>query len=475
VIAQLAIFAAVFVLYFHYPVGYVRAISEDQPGEYAAFAAHLVACFFFARLLLAGHSRLQRLCYAALAAFTFLIAMEEISWGQRIFGVPTPDLLREVNFQGEIGIHNIRAISPDELTYLVVSLGVVAYGAVVPILFLLWRRAGECAQTWGLPVPSWHLIPLFLGTAYFLKFSGLVKGEEIGELLLGLSLGSLALDRWFSRSLSRPTAGIPARQVLAIPAYIAMTVILGVLLSFVWGSPGSFKKRLNSLARTSLPERGHTDQAGTIIAHLEKNPRLAEEDLLISKANLLMKTGRDREGMTTYQAALKLDLERARQNPDDHEIMLRLAQIHSEMGNHETAMPYWVSAMEAYEASLEAKNQKSDGTERRSRPEWTYAIWSREPTADLKKFKLHTFRASTFSKMGEYERSLEEYLEASNFAYNAKWKNVVMWELGRILSLCRYGDEGHKRRVPWDEVESMFQGRGEKTEEWCRSVNGEGP
>ena len=34
-------------------------------------------------------------------------AGEEISWGQRLFGLETPDYLKDRNAQGELGIHNL--------------------------------------------------------------------------------------------------------------------------------------------------------------------------------------------------------------------------------------------------------------------------------------------------------------------------------------------------------------------------------
>ena len=37
----------------------------------------------------------------------FLIAGEEISWGQRIFDLATPDYLSSVNEQDELNFHNI--------------------------------------------------------------------------------------------------------------------------------------------------------------------------------------------------------------------------------------------------------------------------------------------------------------------------------------------------------------------------------
>ena len=44
---------------------------------------------------------------ALLTLFCLFGAGEEISWGQRIFGLETPDYLKDKNAQGELGIHNL--------------------------------------------------------------------------------------------------------------------------------------------------------------------------------------------------------------------------------------------------------------------------------------------------------------------------------------------------------------------------------
>lgn len=54
------------------------------------------------------HTLVKRLAYLGLALLFFFGAFEEISWGQRVFGVETPEIMRQVNVQGEINIHNLR-------------------------------------------------------------------------------------------------------------------------------------------------------------------------------------------------------------------------------------------------------------------------------------------------------------------------------------------------------------------------------
>jgi len=51
----------------------------------------------------------RRSVFHLLLCLLFLLAfLEEISWGQRILKVETPDAIREVNRQGEINLHNLR-------------------------------------------------------------------------------------------------------------------------------------------------------------------------------------------------------------------------------------------------------------------------------------------------------------------------------------------------------------------------------
>lgn len=48
--------------------------------------------------------------YVVVTVGTLFVLFEEVSWGQRIIGLVTPDFLAEINRQGETNIHNIRVI-----------------------------------------------------------------------------------------------------------------------------------------------------------------------------------------------------------------------------------------------------------------------------------------------------------------------------------------------------------------------------
>jgi hypothetical protein len=101
-----------------------------------------------------------------LAAITlFLAAGEELSWGQRIFGVETPEFFAEHNAQGETNFHNLRigGVNVNKLVFSqLLTVGTVAFLVVLPALYG-WRPAfARLVDRWAVPVPRWRHVALAL-------------------------------------------------------------------------------------------------------------------------------------------------------------------------------------------------------------------------------------------------------------------------------------------------------------------------
>jgi hypothetical protein len=60
---------------------------------------------------------LKRLSYLGLALIFFLGAGEEISWGQRILGIETPEAWAEINKQEETNLHNLEIFHNSTFEY----------------------------------------------------------------------------------------------------------------------------------------------------------------------------------------------------------------------------------------------------------------------------------------------------------------------------------------------------------------------
>lgn len=94
--------------------------------------------------------------YLLMAAATFVLGMEEISWGQRIFGWSTPELLTQTNLQQETNLHNL-ITEAFYIGYLALPLTLVA---TLISIFLRYTRATP--RVYWLLLPHQNLVILAL-------------------------------------------------------------------------------------------------------------------------------------------------------------------------------------------------------------------------------------------------------------------------------------------------------------------------
>ena len=103
------------------PAAFHAHAQEDRPLEWASALLLIGASGLFAvatRRAFATASRLMGLVIAGAGSLALLvIAMEEISWGQRLFGFATPEGLAAVNWQGEFNFHNVQTDLSELLYY----------------------------------------------------------------------------------------------------------------------------------------------------------------------------------------------------------------------------------------------------------------------------------------------------------------------------------------------------------------------
>lgn len=96
-----------------FPGYYDRLIREDGLVEYASalayFLSFLCAVYLSHRFIKTGQL-LFGLLYGIFSLGLLFVFLEEISWGQRIFDLQSPEFFSTRNIQGEIGFHNLEGI-----------------------------------------------------------------------------------------------------------------------------------------------------------------------------------------------------------------------------------------------------------------------------------------------------------------------------------------------------------------------------
>jgi len=117
-LVSLALAAAATAYFLADPAGFHAFAQEDRPVEWASALLLLGAAGLLAlHALTRRRDRVTLVLAAGLGIALFVIGMEEISWGQRLFGFSTPESLAEMNWQSEFNLHNVQTDLSETLYY----------------------------------------------------------------------------------------------------------------------------------------------------------------------------------------------------------------------------------------------------------------------------------------------------------------------------------------------------------------------
>jgi hypothetical protein len=175
-------------LYFYNAAWLTWITREDSVSEsMSAICYLLAACIFFVEWVRGGFRNIFVLGYALLF---LVVGGEEISWGQRIFGLQTPEALRELNVQSETNLHNIDGIQQHVR---MIGLLVVLTIAVLMPLTQRWiqifcrlytRLMIPVVPLWTLPITI--LAFLFMAVPRVFWNETIFTLDELGELYLSI-------------------------------------------------------------------------------------------------------------------------------------------------------------------------------------------------------------------------------------------------------------------------------------------------
>lgn len=182
-------------VYLAFPTQFIQLCDEDGAIE------NLTAlCFFAAGIAFVYLNRggaFRSLCCAGLAVLCVLVAGEEISWGQRILGLQTPQALREVNVQQELNFHNLQWLQGSYRLIMIVFL--LSFCLMLPVAIRYNRRIRDFVVWLGCPVYPGVAVPAILLAVAFMAVPRLLNVEnfrdldEIGELLVSFGFLVYAL------------------------------------------------------------------------------------------------------------------------------------------------------------------------------------------------------------------------------------------------------------------------------------------
>lgn len=279
--ALLSGFLVAIIYYFYYfdPVTYTRLITEDQWGEYAAAICFVLAGLLMILLVPKGESLSQKVIWSLIGLAALFISGEDLSWGQRIFNIPTPDWLDRINEQHELTLHNIKGVNSGELSVIIAYL-LIGWSVFSGLVTIFPPQLKDIINKIGLPIIPIRFMPIFLIQPYFQLFYPVAKADEIGELFLGFA----AITWSFDLALQKQLIKLPT--VIATISILSLVISMALLITSIF--PGELRSRLNRMASRDYPSFEMYDQAIKLYDYIESHPQYLTPDTWINHCRLLI-------------------------------------------------------------------------------------------------------------------------------------------------------------------------------------------
>lgn len=139
-------------------------LVEDGVLEWLTVIPLLCGAYIsFDRLYLLYKERTREFnfCLFILGCLFIFGAGEEISWGQRMFALKSPEFFMHNNSQMETNLHNLvlGGVKINRLIFgTLLGIAIGFYFLVLPVLFQKINKVRELINRFGIPVPRyWHL------------------------------------------------------------------------------------------------------------------------------------------------------------------------------------------------------------------------------------------------------------------------------------------------------------------------------
>lgn len=127
---------------------FIRFLNDKNGNDFYLFKTNKNYFFFFLSLLF------------------FFAFGEEISWGQRLFNIQTPEVLKRINYQDETNIHNLKIFIGLLDQGRLFNYFWITFCLIIPLLN--WKSAVSAKFFNKINMP---IVPLWLALTFFISYS----------------------------------------------------------------------------------------------------------------------------------------------------------------------------------------------------------------------------------------------------------------------------------------------------------------
>lgn len=187
------------IVYFINAQTYRNIVREDHWAEYATALALLSGGLIISRRLIINWKAInfpEKLGFVMMALAMFVGFGEEISWGQRIFSLQTPDFFINHNLQNETNIHNLKIfdIKLNQWLFTYGMLMVFITYFSLPYWIDKHRFVSKMTDRYGLYIPKRSHSLVFLLSTILIHSYPVPKVSELWELTFAITMLTVIIE-----------------------------------------------------------------------------------------------------------------------------------------------------------------------------------------------------------------------------------------------------------------------------------------
>ncbi|HWJ25522.1 MAG TPA: hypothetical protein VNS32_03210 [Flavisolibacter sp.] len=175
-----------YILFYTNLSAFIVYVEEDGTVEWLTVVGLMLGCIVsfsrFFKLLRRRNWWFLTVTFM-LGLLLFFASGEEISWGQRILGIKSPEFFQKNNAQHETNIHNLIVdhVKLNKLIFsFMLSIAMGIYLLLIPILFEKSKKIKAFINYSGVPVPRLYQVIAFVA---LILLTTLLRHEKNAELL----------------------------------------------------------------------------------------------------------------------------------------------------------------------------------------------------------------------------------------------------------------------------------------------------
>ncbi len=389
-----------FVLYYFFPVAYLHLIFEDSVGENVTAIGYLIAAAVMVFALVQNRNK-SKIFTVLIALFFIFMGLEEISYGQRIFGFETPENMYLVNAQREFNFHNLSFVANLNIA---LTWAIILWVFLLPVLIRKNELIRNLVKQFDVPIVQSTVTPLFAVPMFFHIIIRLLPViDEIKESYFAIAFIGFAVSFAMDSQISRKKEAVFFRPFVSV---LGLVTLISIMLAVYFPNDNDLVRRGIQLASRYYPTTGPLQNSDRLYTYMLHHKRLIlnnETGIRYAYAVYLIETKNDNDAaIEQFERTIAVEKQKSVSKEQEVDRHIFLATVYNYMGDNDKTRLEYESAI----------NKSLDNLTRTS--------------GRMEKYIIHMDLAYLYNTLGDYHNTLINLKEAKKLCANRSEEKEFM-------------------------------------------------